>query len=180
MGRKVVVLGTDHRLQGLEKLSASRKIDDPTYGVLVEKLIRDFSIDYIFEEATTRGPSTASKLQRPCLGYLDVDPPGPEYHLHGIPRPLIEDYAIYDSADTDMPKPEPYATQKKLATVLGRERVWIERINSTTFTNGLLICGAAHTFSIARCLNASEFLVDVIIIYMKPGAAPVDIQGCGP
>jgi hypothetical protein len=160
----MVVLGTDHALQGLEKLPAPRKIDDPTYKVLVEKLIRDFYVDHIFEEATSFGPSTASNLQGTCLGYLDVDPPETEYHLYGIPPSLpIEDYPIYEPRDPRKPKPEPYATQKNVATVLGRERVWIERIASASFTSGLLICGAAHTFSIALRLGASGFSVDVII-----------------
>jgi hypothetical protein len=162
--RKIVVLGTDHALQGVEKLDKSKKIDDPTYGVLVEKLVADFSLDCIFEEASGLGPTTASKLQRPGLGYLDVDPPGNEYHLYGIPPDLpFDTYVIYDSNDPRMPKPEPYAAQKKVATVLGRERVWIERINNASFTNGLLICGAAHTFSVALRLDVSGFSVDVIL-----------------
>jgi hypothetical protein len=164
VGRIMVVLGTDHALQGVEKLEDSKKIDDPTYGVLVEKLVTNFSLDCIFEEASGLGPTTASKLQRPGLRYLDVDPPGDKYHLYGIPPGLpFETYVIYDSNDPRMPKPEPYATQKKVATVLGRERVWIERINSASFTNGLLICGAAHTFSAALRLDVSGFSVEVII-----------------
>jgi hypothetical protein len=164
VGRKMVVLGTDHALQGVEKLEKSKKIDDPTYGVLVEKLVTHFSLDCIFEEASGLGPTTASKLQRPGLGYLDVDPPGNEYHLYGIPPGLpFETFVIYDSNDPRMPNPEPYATQKKVATVLGRERVWIERINNASFTNGLLICGAAHTFSVALRLEVSGFSVDAII-----------------
>jgi hypothetical protein len=164
VNRKMVGLGTDHSLQGLEKLPQSKKIDNPTYGVLVAKLVRDFSVDYIFEEATNFGPSTASKLEATSLGYLDVDPPGNEYHLHGIPPSLpIEDYVIYEPRDPRKPKPEPYATQKNVATVLGRERVWIERITSASFTNGLLICGTAHAFSVASRLGVSGFSVDVII-----------------
>jgi len=162
--RKMVVLGTDHALQGAEKLEDSKKIDDPTYGILVEKLVTYFSLDCIFEEASGLGPTTASKLQRPGLEYLDVDPPGNERHLYGIPPGLpFESFTIYDSSDPRIPKPEPYATQKKLATELGRERVWVERINNASFTNGLLICGAAHTFSAALRLDVSGFSVDVII-----------------
>jgi hypothetical protein len=164
VGRKMVVLGTDHALQGVEKLDESKKIDDPTYGVLVEKLVTDFSLDWIFEEASGLGPTTASKLERPGLGYLDVDPPVNEYHLYGIPPGLrFDTYVIYDSNDPRMPKLEPYAAQKIVATVFGRERVWIERINKASFTNGLLICGAAHTFSVALRLDVAGFSVDVII-----------------
>jgi hypothetical protein len=162
--RKMVVLGINHALQGVEKLGESKQPDDPTYAVLVEKLVTYFSLDCIFEEAAGLGPTIASKLQSPGLGYLDVDPPGNERHQYGIPRGLdFERFTIYDSNNLRMPKPEPYATQKKVATELGRERVWIEKINSANFTNGLLICGAAHTFSVALRLDVSGFSVDVII-----------------
>ena len=56
--RIVVVLGTHHALQGIEKLDDSRKIDDPTYGVLVKELVKPRSIDYIFEEVSSLGPTT--------------------------------------------------------------------------------------------------------------------------
>lgn len=86
MDRHIVVLGTDHALQGAEKVSCKKKIADPTYGVLVEKLIKDLSIEYVFEEASGLGPTTASALKRPGLKYADVDPPGLERHSHGIPE----------------------------------------------------------------------------------------------
>jgi hypothetical protein len=162
--RKMVVLGTNHARQGAAKIEESKKIDDPTYGVLIDKLVSHFSLDCIFEEASGCGPTTASKLQRPGLGYLDVDPPGNERHRFGIPPGLpYEPFAIYDSGDSRMPEQEPFATQKRVATELGRERVWIERINNGKFTNGLLICGATHTFSVALRLEVSGFSVDVII-----------------
>ncbi len=164
VGRKMVVLGTDHALQGVEKLDKSKKIDDPTFGVLLEKLVTDFSLDYIFEEASGLGPTTASKLQRFGLGYLDVDPPGNERQRYGIPPGLpIETFVIYDINDPRRPEPELYATKKEAATERGRESVWLEKINKTSFTNGLLICGAAHTFSLASLLFASSFSVDVIM-----------------
>ena len=117
--RKMVVLGINHALQGVEKPGESKQPDDPTYRVLVEKLVTHFSLDCIFEEAAGLGPTTASELQRPGLGYLDVDPPGNERQQYGIPPGLpFERFAIYDSNDPRMPKPEPYATQKKVATEL--------------------------------------------------------------
>jgi len=166
MDRHIVVLGTDHALQGAERVPLEKKINDPTYGALLEKLIRDYAIECIFEEAF--GPTTASSLERPGLKYLDVDPPGPERKSQGIPEGLpIEDYEIYEINDPRRPSPEPYATLKKVDTEFAREKVWVERIKLESFTSGLMICGCAHTFSIASRLEDSGFSVDVII-YMGP------------
>lgn len=168
MGRHIVVLGTDHALQGAEKVSCKKKIADETYGVLVEKLIKDFSIEYVFEEASDLGPTTASRLKRPGLEYLDVDPSGPDRRSHEIPDGLpFEGYVIYEIDDRRKPNPEPLATQKKVETEFAREKLWVERIKKESFTSGLMICGCAHTFSVASRLVESGFLVDVII-YMGP------------
>jgi hypothetical protein len=168
MDRHLVVLGTDHALQGSENIPVDKKINDPTYRVLVEKLIKDYYVDCIFEEASGCGPTTASKVKRTGVEYFDVDPPGPERKSNGIPEGLlIENYAIYEINAPHRPRTEPFATQKKLDTELGRERVWVERIHKQHFKNGLMICGAAHTFSVARRLVDSGFSVDVIV-YMGP------------
>jgi len=166
MDRHVVVLGTDHRIQGAQGLGVDKKIDHPTYVVLIEKLVKDFLVDYIFEEASGLGPTAASKLGSLTMGYLDVDPPGDERQLYGIPMPqapFFEDYVIYEINDPNMPKPEPFATIKYLPTHLGREKVWVDRINEESFKHGLMICGAAHTFSVARRLEESGSSVEVII-----------------
>jgi hypothetical protein len=120
MDRRMVVLGTDHALQGAQKTPREKKINDPTYRILVEKLIKDYSLDCIFEEASGCGPTTASGFEGPGLRYCDVDPAGTERHLLGIPRGLpIEGYVIYEINDPRMPKPEPLATQKSVGTELG-------------------------------------------------------------
>jgi len=166
MDRKIVVLGTDHALQGAEKVSFQKKINDPTYGVLLEKLIKDYAIECIFEEAF--GPTTASSLERPGLKYVPIDPPGPDRKSHGIPEGLFfEAYTIYEIDDPRRPNPEPFATQKKVETEFAREKVWVERIKHESFINGLMICGCAHTFSVASRLADCGFSVDVII-YMGP------------
>lgn len=168
MGRHIVVLGTDHALQGAEKVSCKKKITDETYGVLVEKLIKDFSIEYVFEEASDLGPTTASRLKRPGLEYLDVDPSGPDRRSHGIPDGLpFEGYVIYEIDDRRKPSPEPLATQKKVETEFAREKLWVERIKKESFTNGMMICGCSHSFGVASRLAAAGFTVDVII-YMGP------------
>jgi hypothetical protein len=166
MGRHIVVLGTDHALQGAERVPLEKKINDPTYGALLEKLIRDYAIECIFEEAF--GPTTASSQERPGLKYVPVDPPGPDRKTHGIPEGLaFEAYVIYEISDPRRPNPEPFATQKKVDTEFAREKVWVERIKRESFTSGLMICGCAHIFSVASRLADSGFSVDVII-YMGP------------
>src|SRR5260370_29938965 len=168
MERHIVVLGTDYALQGAEKASFEKKINDPTYGVLLEKLIRDYAIERIFEEASGLGLTTDSSLERPGLKYLDVDPPGPDRKSQGITEGLpIEDYEIYEINYPRRPSPEPYATLKKVDTEFAREKVWVERIKQESFASGLMICGCAHTFSVASRLEDSGFSVDVII-YMGP------------
>lgn len=168
MDRHIAVLGTDHALQGAEKVSFKKKINDPTYGVLLEKLIRDYAIECIFEEASDLGPTTASSLERAGLKYLDVDPPGPDRQLHGIPEGLpFEAYVIYEINDRRRPNPELFATQKSVDTEFAREKVWVERIKGESFTSGLMICGSSHTFSVASRLADCGFSVDVII-YMGP------------
>jgi hypothetical protein len=98
----MVVLGTNHARQGAEKTEESKKIDDQTYKVLIDKLVRHFSLDRIFEEASGCGPTTASKLQRPGLGHLDVDPPGIVRHQFGIPPGLpYERFAVLVSFGSD-------------------------------------------------------------------------------
>jgi hypothetical protein len=166
MSGRMVVLGTDHGLQGsLDK----NTINDPSYTVLIEKLIECFSLDYIFEEASGRGPTTASKLQRAGLGYLDVDPPGPERHKYGIPRGLpCECFIFYEIRDPKRPNPEPTATIKSLNEVLAREKYWVTQISATKFASGLIICGCAHTFSVAAGLKTAGLTIEDVLIYMPP------------
>jgi hypothetical protein len=168
MDRRIVVLGTDHALQGAEKIRPEKKTNDPTYRVLVDKLIKDYSVDCIFEEASGCGPTAASGFERPGLRYFDVDLAGTERYQLGIPPGLpFEGYVIYEINDPRMPKPEPLATQKSVATELSREQHWVEKISKEQFTNGLMICGAAHTFSVASRLLSSGISVDVIM-YLGP------------
>jgi hypothetical protein len=164
MARQIIVLGTNHALQGADQVPTGKKIDDPTYEVLVRKLIDYFCLDYIFEEVSGCGPTTASKLEKPGLGYWDVDPPKSERPRYGIEPGLpFEGFCIYEVNDPRMPSPEPLATQKKLETEIGREKLWVERINEKRFENGLMICGVAHTFSVAARLKKSGFSVTVLV-----------------
>ena len=76
-----------HReLQGSKKRRGN--INDPLYEDLVTDLIQDQTIDFVFEEATGLGPTTAEHLSAKLVGanrYLDLDPPMQERHIFGIP-----------------------------------------------------------------------------------------------
>jgi len=70
----MVVLGTYHALQGAKNRGANRNknIDDPSYAVLIEHLIAEYSLECIFEEASECGPTTAQELaNKHGLAYLD-------------------------------------------------------------------------------------------------------------
>jgi hypothetical protein len=57
----ITVLGTSHRLQGARR---EDNVDDPSYRRLVEKLISEELIDYVFEEACGLGPTIASVVAK--------------------------------------------------------------------------------------------------------------------
>jgi hypothetical protein len=155
MSRRIVVLGTNHALQGAEKCPAEMKIEDPSYGKLLKILVEEFAVDYIFEEVGERGPTTASRLAHDkSLGYCDVDLSKRQRIQCGIEPPFDnESYVILD------------ATRKKLKTEIGREEVWIGRIKKQSFKSGLMICGSVHTLSVATRLESEGFDQDGVIIY---------------
>ena len=68
MAKHVTLLGTSHRLQGAEK--SKFNIDDPIYTVVVDRLMQ--GKDFIFEEATGLGPTTAEKLAHSKLGPIST------------------------------------------------------------------------------------------------------------
>jgi hypothetical protein len=60
MSESVIVLGTHHELQGSKRRPGN--IDDPLYEELIVHLIANQTIDFVFEEATGLGPTTAERL----------------------------------------------------------------------------------------------------------------------
>lgn len=156
MNRLVVLLGTIHELQGAEK--RSRNVSDPQYQPLLNELIAEHRLDFIFEEASGLGPTTAKRLAD-ALGadrYLDVDPPFEERNTFGIPPTRTNQSVMLGS-----PFPDPstirfydkvfYEVHEK------REQVWIARIAQQEFNKSLMICGQNHILSIAFRLRAANF-----------------------
>ena len=160
MNRLVVILGTTHELQNAENYP--RKVDDPYFKVLLGMLVAEDGIDFIFEEATGLGPTTAETLSLK-LGpdrYLDVDPPRGERQKHGIPH------------DTNEPIPlgSPFASPpvSVCADVVfhdahaKREEFWLQQITEQDFKKALMICGQNHALSFAFRLSAANFDVKTV------------------
>jgi hypothetical protein len=86
MNRLVAILGTTHEVQNGERYW--RRVDDPHFNTLLNMLVAEDGIDFIFEEATALGPTTAEKIARTwgTDRYLDVDPPRDERWKFGIPE----------------------------------------------------------------------------------------------
>lgn len=149
-----VVLGTSHQLQGIQNLSNS--VADPDYADLVEQLICSYRIDFIFEEASGLGPTTAQGLAE-SLGpdcYLDIDP-----HRRDRPR-----FGIAQNTDSpqlidpgDPSKAREIARWARLGDHAKREGLWLQRILERQFKNGLVICGFFHTLSLAFRLQSGGF-----------------------
>jgi hypothetical protein len=157
VSRFVVVFGTSHRLTGAEK--AFRNIPDPNYPKLVEGLMSDKGLDFIFEEAAGLGPTTAEQLAHTRWGknhYLDVDPFPDERPKHGIPKETHECFAI-DPANS-----EDSACWELLDVHIKREELWLQRMKGTDFSRALMICGIAHMLSFSFRLRADGFDVEAL------------------
>src|SRR6266480_4401145 len=122
LSRLVIVLATQHELQGAEKRSGN--VDDPLYPVLLEELVDAERLDFIFEEVTGLGPTIASKLSQTKLGtnrYLDVDPSLDEREKFGIRRVTNNPFMIGSPPDAAFADWQFHEVHAK------REELWIQR-----------------------------------------------------
>ena len=151
------MIGTDHRLTGADR--GTRNIDDPHFGRMVEQLIEQKALDFVFEEATGLGPTTASRIALDRLGpehYLDVDPPRNRRHEFGIPADTGKHYAIGSPPDIE------YATWEFLDVQALREKLWLQQVMNQEFEKALMICGSLHMSSFASRLQSNGFEVEAI------------------
>jgi hypothetical protein len=152
--RNITILGTVHQLQGAEK-STWRNIEDAAYLMLVKRFLQ--GKDFIFEEASELGPTTAESLATEQLGaghYLDVDPHSDHRAAYGI-GVTGEQFPVDPYTQvTDFYHREFEGEQLK------RENLWLGRIRATEFTQALLICGYLHTLSLAHKLRSEDFAVE--------------------
>ena len=151
MSKLVIVLGTNHDLQGAERRNGNVK--DPIYESLLKQLIVGEKLDFIFEEATGFGPTIAEKLSLATWGpnrYLDVDPPREQREQFGIPKDSNDFYMI------GSPPEAAFACWQFHEVHSRREEVWVERMTKQPFKRALMICGHAHTLSFAFRLHAAN------------------------
>jgi hypothetical protein len=169
MTKSVQVLAVPHQLQGLK---LPNDIIDPSFSKFVSNLIRA-DTDFVFEEASGRGPSICETLANQLLGtghYLDVDPSPDERPKFGIAK------STGGSCPIDhfqrVPPGTPYDTYEWAIVdeQIRREELWVQRVQAQSFSKALLICGVAHGLSVAsrlKLIGICEFLTYNYIPYHK-------------
>jgi hypothetical protein len=155
MARTIVVLCTYHQLQGT---NFRGYVADPSYTKIVSGLISSNKVDFIFEEASGRGPSIAEH-QAALLGsdrYFDIDPCRDERTKFGIPQD-VEQCGPIDPFESNDVFCEQDVDGHRL-----REELWLQRISDKDFKVGLMICGIAHGLSMGFRLQNKGFEVELI------------------
>jgi hypothetical protein len=142
--RLIAVLGTSHRVQGSPSYP---KLEDPGYAENIKRIILEKLVDFIFEEASGRGQTTAARLadSLKAIRYMDVDP-SPE---------LAYKSGIVTAAG--VPFPTQISPEEKVEEDVQREGLWCKRIAEQDFKSGLVICGYLHTLSVTFRLRALGF-----------------------
>jgi hypothetical protein len=108
--RSVLLLATLHEFQGLPGFQGS--VEDPSYTSGIESCICSGRIDFVFEEASELGPSTAEQRANSLLGpghYLGID------SERDKPSPLTGLKPICGLTSVDVMK------------TMTREDVWLQR-----------------------------------------------------
>jgi hypothetical protein len=151
---QIVVFGVCHDVQGAANWRG-RRINDAQYKTVLRRLFR--RRDFIFEEATGMGPTTAEILALETFGpahYLDVDP-------------AIEQRSAFNIAQTGQSHPiDPYdpetdsLNEEFIEPQRTRESLWLSKIREISFKNGLLICGFVHTLSMSFRLQSAGYTVE--------------------
>ncbi len=166
MNPRVTVLGTLHIFQGAEKRLGN--VHDPTYVVLLNKLMISEEVDFIFEEASGLGPTIAEKLALEKLAfghYVDIDPARGERSEFDIPASSSEPNMI------GSPPSVSFANWQILEAHAKREDLWLKRIQQSEFNSALVICGLVHLLSFAFRLRDAKFSVQAINYanWQRPG-----------
>src|ERR1700758_1238681 len=133
MSKSIIVHGIAHQIQGSRFVGY---VEDSSYAPWIRSLIRSNEIDFVYEEASGRGPSVAENLVRSLenIGYLDVDPSATERLKFGIAERVSEGGPIDPCHPIDIYELSNVGEQKK------PEEEWLKRIQGTEFRNGLMIC----------------------------------------
>lgn len=142
---RVMVIGVSHRLQGSPNYPDG--VDDPGYLDMLRTVIFEQSVDFIFEEASGCGRTTAARLadSLKSVRYLDIDP-----HLA-----VRQEFGIVK--DTGQPFPDVITDEERVEEDSKREEYWCKQIAERDFKSGLVICGYLHTLSVAFRLRSAGF-----------------------
>jgi len=154
MNKHIQVIAVPHQLQGPK---FHGHVNDPSYSTLVEAFMRN-GVDFVFEEAAGRGPSIAQQLADSVLNpghYLDIDPPRNERQKYGLAESSGGGCLIDPVNSTDSYEYSDVDEQRK------REELWQKRIQMQNFQKGMVICGIAHTLSVAFRLQTNGVKVEV-------------------
>jgi hypothetical protein len=146
MDRRIVVLGVSHRLQGSPNYPNG--VNDPGYSDTLRAIISEGFIDFIFEEASGCGLTTAARLieSLKSIRYLDIDPHLSLRHEFGIVNDSGQSFPLGDISD-----------EERVAEDAKREEFWCKRIAEHDFKSGLVICGYLHTLSVTFRLRSAGF-----------------------
>lgn len=168
MNRLVVVFGTTHELQNGEKYG--RSVDDPHFRKLLDMLVVEDQIDFIFEEATGLGPTTAEKLTLTWGPdrYLDVDPPRCDREKFGIPENTNEPIPL--GSPFSVPPIAVSADRVFHEAHARREEHWLRQIMKQDFKKALMVCGQNHALSLGFRLRGANF--DVKTVTCAPTLPP--------
>jgi hypothetical protein len=157
VSKSLIVFGTSHQVQGAK--GHPRNVDDPTYSEFIEGLICGYQIDFLFEEASGLGPTTAEGVALLRLGaghYLDVDPHRDKRSEHGL---AAETGSIWPIDPCDPRRSLDVAVWEFLDEHAKRESFWLQRLTAQNFTRGLFVCGYLHTLSFAYVARSEGFKV---------------------
>lgn len=157
--RLTVILGTSHRLQGAERCRCP--VTDPSYSLLLETLISDNDVNFIFEEATGLGPTTAEQLAIARWGagrYLDVDPPAVNRQACGISTTTGSSFPINPYTES-----RDIAQWEHIEEHTKREEIWLQKVIGSAFDRALIICGCVHMLSFAIRLQSAGFSVKAVL-----------------
>ena len=130
---------------------------DPDYPEVLQQLTSTKGIDFIFEEASELGPTTAEDVGLPLGGYLDVDQSREHRQEFGIAK------------DTSRSSPlDPCRSRESLcwhmvAEHRKRELLWLQRIEAHQFKRALLICGIAHMLSFSYRLMDRGYEIEAVL-----------------
>lgn len=154
--RKVCVFGTFHGYQF--------KVPRQKYLTELQSLIEVHSVDLVAEEATGI--------------------PGESYIQSELSKDEFKGRVLWKNVDmtpeerVKMPDINPMGlgTLVDLDLQVAREQVWVARTAEAMKNSALLICGLAHTFSVAEKFRSAGFDVETNL-YLDPLDDPKDLLG---